>query len=90
MTTLNIKTINKTLEGSKAIQLHKSSFEYYLANTPKDDPLYDELQQLIKLSSQCENVEFSVGSEDALIINQFNALSDQLSNKLSGIVMASA
>lgn len=83
MNQLPIETINKTLEGAKAIQLHKVSFKHYLAKIPKSDPFYDELEQLIKLSDKCENLEVSVGKEDAQTIHQFNALSDQLSTKLN-------
>lgn len=82
---LALETIGKTLEGFKAIQLHKTSFEQFLANTPKSDPFYDELKQLIQLSDQCEKLEINVGDESLKIINQFNALSDQLSNKLNAI-----
>jgi hypothetical protein len=82
---LALETIGKTLEGFKAIQLHKTSFEQFLANTPKSDPFYDELKQLIQLSNQCEKLEINVGDESLKIINQFNALSDQLSNKLNAI-----
>lgn len=85
MKPLPIETIGKTLEGFKAIQLHKTSFEQFLANTPKSDPFYDELKQLIQLSNQCEKLEINVGDESLKIINQFNALSDQLSNKLNAI-----
>ncbi|MEZ8676608.1 hypothetical protein AB6D67_03440 [Vibrio splendidus] len=83
MNQLPIETINKTLEGAKAIQLHKVSFKYYLAKMPKSDPFYDDLEQLIQLSDKCENLEVSVGKEDAQTIHQFNALSDQLSTKLN-------
>ncbi|MGR5389308.1 hypothetical protein [Vibrio crassostreae] len=83
MNQLPIETINKTLEGAKAIQLHKASFKYYLAKMPKSDPFYDDLEQLIQLSDKCENLEVSVGKEDAQTIHQFNALSDQLSTKLN-------
>lgn len=83
MNQLPIETINKTLEGAKAIQLHKVSFKHYLAKIPKSDPFYDELEQLIKLSDKCENLEVSVGKEDAQTIHKFNALSDQLSTKLN-------
>ncbi|OEE41583.1 hypothetical protein ACODG7_17385 [Vibrio anguillarum] len=82
---LALETIGKTLEGFKAIQLHKTSFEQFLANMPKSDPFYDELNQLIQLSNQCEKLEINVGDESLKIINQFNALSDQLSNKLNAI-----
>lgn len=82
---LALETIGKTLEGFKAIQLHKTSFEQFLANTPKSDPFYDELKQLIQLSNQCEKLEINVGDESLKLINQFNALSDQLSNKLNAI-----
>jgi hypothetical protein len=82
---LALETIGKTLEGFKAIQLHKTSFEQFLANTPKSDPFYDELKQLIQLSNQCEKLEINGGDESLKIINQFNALSDQLSNKLNAI-----
>ena len=78
-----IDSISKTLEGSKAIQLHRTSFQHLLANMPKNDPLYDELTQLINLSDKCKNLEVSVGTEDAQTIHQFNALSDQLSSKLN-------
>ncbi|MEZ8450645.1 hypothetical protein AB6C66_07380 [Vibrio splendidus] len=83
MTFLPIDSINKTLEGSKAIQLHRTSFEHFLAKMPKSDPFYDELEQLIQLSDKCKNLEVSVGKEDAQTIHQFNALSDQLSAKLN-------
>lgn len=85
MSLLSIESISKTLEGSKAIQLHKASFEHFLANTPKSDPFYDELKQLIQLSNQCEGLEINVGSESLEIIHQFNALSEQLSSKLNVI-----
>lgn len=85
MTYLSLTDINKTLEGSKAIQLHRTSFEHYLAKMPKSDPFYDELEQLIQLSDKFENLEVSVGKEDAQTIHQFNALSDQLSTKLNEI-----
>ena len=83
MEPLNIENLSKTLEGSKAIQLHRTSFQHLLANMPKSDPLYDELKELIKLSDKCKNLEVSVGAEDAQTIHQFNALSDQLSGKLN-------
>lgn len=83
MNQLPIETINKTLEGAKAIQLHKVSFKHYLAKIPKSDPFYDELEQLIQLSDKCENLEVSVGKEDAQTIHKFSALSDQLSTKLN-------
>ncbi|MEZ8199306.1 MULTISPECIES: hypothetical protein [Vibrio] len=83
MTYLSLTDINKTLEGAKAIQLHRTSFEHFLAKMPKSDPFYDELEQLVKLSDKCKNLEVSVGTEDAQTIHQFNALSDQLSSKLN-------
>ncbi|CAH6780796.1 conserved hypothetical protein [Vibrio chagasii] len=83
MTYLSLTDINKTLEGAKAIQLHRTSFEHYLAKMPKSDPFYDALEQLIQLSDKCEHLEVSVGKEDAQTIHQFNALSDQLSTKLN-------
>ncbi|MBF4425260.1 MULTISPECIES: hypothetical protein [Vibrio] len=85
MKQLTTATLTKALEGFKAIQLHKTSFEQFLANTPKSDPFYDDLKQLIQLSDQCEKLEINVGDESLKIINQFNALSDQLSNKLNAI-----
>ncbi|MEZ8308071.1 hypothetical protein AB6C57_05115 [Vibrio splendidus] len=87
MNQLPIETINQTLEGSKAIQLHRTSFEHFLAKMPKSDPFYDELEQLIQLSDKCKNLEVSVGKEDAQTIHQFNALSDQLSSKLNSMVL---
>lgn len=78
-----IDAISKTLEGYKAIQLHRTSFQDLLANLPKSDPLYNELQQLIALSDKCKDLEISVGKEDARTIQQFNALSEQLSSKLN-------
>ena len=83
MNLLSIESINKTLEGSKAIQLHRTSFEHFLAKMPKSDPFYDDLQQLVKLSDKCENLKVGVGKEDAQTIHQFNALSEQLSSKLN-------
>ncbi|MEZ9129740.1 hypothetical protein AB4145_24550 [Vibrio splendidus] len=83
MTYLSLTDINKTLEGAKAIQLHRTSFEHFLAKMPKSDPFYDELEQLVKLSDKCKNLEVSVGTKDAQTIHQFNALSDQLSSKLN-------
>ncbi|GEM77512.1 hypothetical protein [Vibrio sagamiensis] len=78
-----IDSISKTLEGSKAIQLHRMRFQHLLANIPKSDPLHDELNQLINLSDKFKNLEVSVGIADAQTIHQFNALSDQLSSKLN-------
>ncbi|MEZ8253541.1 hypothetical protein AB6C79_12495 [Vibrio splendidus] len=83
MTFLPIDSINKTLEGSKAIQLHRTSLEHFLAKMPKSDPFYDDLEQLIQLSDKCKNLEVSIGKEDAQTIHQFNTLSDQLSSKLN-------
>ena len=83
MKLLDIEKLSKTLEDSKAIQLHRTSFQDLLANLPKSDPLYNELQQLIALSDKCKDLEISVGKEDARTIQQFNALSEQLSSKLN-------
>ncbi|MEZ8533079.1 hypothetical protein AB9R81_15465 [Vibrio cyclitrophicus] len=84
---LTTATIGKTLEGSKAIQLHRTSFEHFLAKMPKSDPFYDDLEQLIQLSDKCKNLEIRVATEDAQTIHQFNALSDQLSSKLNSMVL---
>ncbi|WP_281629201.1 hypothetical protein [Vibrio sp. St2] len=85
MKQLNVEVIGKAIEGSKAIRLHHSSFKHLLAKMPKEDPCYDELTQLMKLSQQCENLEIQVKPEDAELINRFNALSDQLSYKLAAM-----
>ncbi|EAP93423.1 hypothetical protein BCT96_019325 [Vibrio splendidus] len=87
MNLLNFETLNKTLEGSKAIQLHRTSFEHFLTKMPKSDPFYDELEQLIQLSDKCKDLEVRVATEDAQTIHQFNALSDQLSSKLNSMVL---
>ncbi|MEZ9402581.1 hypothetical protein AB4159_14840 [Vibrio cyclitrophicus] len=84
---LKIENLSKTLEDSKAIQLHRTSFEHFLTKMSKSDPFYDELEQLIQLSDKCKNLEVSVGKEDAQTIHQFNALSDQLSSKLNSMVL---
>ena len=85
MKRVSINTIDKALEGIKAIQLHKTSFEHLLANMQKSEPFYDELTQLIQLSNQCKGLEINVGHEDLKTIHQFNALSDQLSSKLNNM-----
>ncbi|OBS98393.1 hypothetical protein A9259_08010 [Vibrio cyclitrophicus] len=87
MINVSIDSISKILEGSKAIQLHRTSFEHFLTKMPKSDPFYDELEQLIQLSDKCKNFEVRVATEDAQTIHQFNALSDQLSSKLNSMVL---
>ncbi|MEZ8338752.1 hypothetical protein AB6C52_13080 [Vibrio cyclitrophicus] len=84
---LTTATIGKTLEDSKAIQLHRTSFEHFLTKMPKSDPFYDDLEQLIQLSDKCKNLEVSVGKEDAQTIHQFNTLSEQLRSKLNSMVL---
>ncbi|AOY46148.1 TPA: hypothetical protein RI817_003268 [Vibrio cholerae] len=80
---LKLIDVEIALSNISAIKLHKPHLESHLANIPKEDPFYDDLNQLLQLCDRCQDVEVSMNEIDIALLKQVNALSDQLSSKLN-------
>ncbi|MCX9562877.1 hypothetical protein IG518_10185 [Vibrio cholerae] len=83
MLPISINDVEIALSNISAIKLHKPHLESHLTNIPKEDPFYDDLNQLLQLCGRCQDVEVSMNEIDIALLKQVNALSDQLSSKLN-------
>lgn len=83
MESLSFEVICKAVEHTKAIQLHKIDLQRFLSQTPKADPLYDDINKLLKLCNQIDRIRIDVNTETAKFIHEINALDAQVGEKLN-------
>ncbi|EHU9453540.1 hypothetical protein KZY44_001962 [Vibrio vulnificus] len=83
MNHLKLFDLEKALSNVSAVKLHKPHLESHLTQIPKEDPFYDDLNQLLQLCDRCHSVELSMNETDIALLKEVNALSDQLSSKLN-------
>ncbi len=83
MISLDFSSAQKAFSNIDALRMHKTDLQNHLSNIPKDDPFYYELERLLELCSLCDKLKVTMNAPDIELIQEVNALSDQLSSKLN-------